>query len=101
MSGRLKTQIAIHRPVLHRPVKNTSHIRLVQSRNTPNFSVSAFLSSPELRRSQVPVAGTMHWTAPLISGDMTLEWKLVGSQVAAGLRSHFRQKGPTSERTFH
>jgi len=31
----------------------------------------------------------------VISGDMILKWKLIWSQVAAGLRSPFRQKGPT------
>jgi len=37
----------------------------------------------------------------VISGELILKWKLVWSQVAAGLRSPFRQKGPTSARTFH
>jgi len=37
----------------------------------------------------------------VISGDMILKWKRIWSQVAAGLRSPFRQKGPTSARTFH
>jgi len=31
----------------------------------------------------------------VISGDMILKWKLIWSQVAAGLRSPFRQKRPT------
>jgi len=31
----------------------------------------------------------------VISGDMTLKWKRIWSQVAAGLRSPFRQKGST------
>jgi len=31
----------------------------------------------------------------VISGDMSLKWKRIWSQVAAGLRSPFRQKGPT------
>jgi len=30
----------------------------------------------------------------VISDDMILKWKLIWSQVAAGLRSPFRQKGP-------
>ena len=37
----------------------------------------------------------------VISGDMILVSKHVWSQVAATLRSPFRQKGPTSARTFH
>jgi|GEM_PF-2410885 len=35
----------------------------------------------------------------VIFGDMILESKLVWSQVAAGLRSPFRQKGPASAKT--
>jgi len=35
----------------------------------------------------------------VISGDMILKWKRIWSQVAAALRSPFRQKGPTSART--
>jgi len=34
----------------------------------------------------------------VISGDMILKWKLIWSQVAAGLRSPFRQKEPTEDR---
>jgi len=37
----------------------------------------------------------------VISGDMILKRKRIWSQVAAALRSPFRQKGPTSARTFH
>jgi len=37
----------------------------------------------------------------VIAGDMILKWKRIWSQVAAGLRSPFRQKGPTSARTIH
>jgi len=37
----------------------------------------------------------------VISGDMILKWKRIWSQVAAGLRSPFRQKGPTSARAIH
>ena len=36
----------------------------------------------------------------VISDDMILKWKRMWSQVAAGLRSPFRQKGPTSAHTF-
>jgi len=36
----------------------------------------------------------------VISDDMILKWELIWSQVAAGLRSPFWQKGPTSVRTF-
>jgi len=36
----------------------------------------------------------------VIFGDMILKWKQIWSQVAAALRSLFRQKGPTSARTF-
>ncbi len=47
-------------------------------------------------------SGMSHGTTKsgaVISGDMILGLKLVWSQVAAGLRSPFRQKGPTSART--
>jgi len=37
----------------------------------------------------------------VISGDVILVSKHVWSQVAATLRSPFRQKGPTSARSFH
>ncbi|HRA87268.1 MAG TPA: hypothetical protein PK992_04345 [Planctomycetaceae bacterium] len=37
----------------------------------------------------------------VISGDMILDLRPVWSQVAAGLRSPFRQKGPTSAHTSH
>ena|GEM_PF-1389988 len=37
----------------------------------------------------------------VISDDMISKWKLIWSQVAAGLRSPFRQKGSTSAHTFH
>jgi len=37
----------------------------------------------------------------VISGNMILGWKLIWSQVAAGLRSPFRQKEPASAHTFH
>ena len=37
----------------------------------------------------------------VIPGDMILRRKRIWSQVAATLRSPFRQKGPTSARTFH
>ena len=37
----------------------------------------------------------------VIAGDMILPSKHVRSQVAATLRSPFRQKGPTSAQTFH
>ena len=37
----------------------------------------------------------------VIPGDMILKRKRIWSQVAAALRSPFRQKGPTSARTFH
>ncbi|HRA89534.1 MAG TPA: hypothetical protein PK992_15720 [Planctomycetaceae bacterium] len=36
----------------------------------------------------------------VISDDMILMWKLIWSQVAAGLRSPFRQKGPTSNKVM-
>ena len=36
----------------------------------------------------------------VISGDMILKWKRIWSQVAAGLRSPFRQKEPTSANAF-
>ena len=37
----------------------------------------------------------------VISDDMILKWKLIWSEVAAGLRSPFRQKVSTSAHTFH
>jgi len=40
-------------------------------------------------------------SSAVISGDMILASKHVWSQVAAMLRSPFRQKGPTSARSFH
>jgi len=37
----------------------------------------------------------------VIFGDMILKWKRIWSHVAAGLRSAFRQKAPTSAQTIH
>jgi len=53
------------------------------------------------RRSESGMLRGETKSGAVISGDMILKWKRIWSQVAAGLRSPFRQKGPTSARTFH
>jgi len=58
------------------------------------FCRKGFLNCRKANRER-DVARRTTKSGVVISGNIILMWKLIWSQVAAGLRSPFRQKGPT------
>jgi len=98
-SGRFKSYLArfivLSTIVLSLPASRDVSALIVMAANKVGYACRAGFFNTAARRSVSGMSQGETKSVAVISGDLILKWKHVWSQVAAGLRSPFRQKGPT------